>query len=112
MFYEVFLTLCERKGVSPTRAGADNGISSRTVADWKEPDRKPRNSTKKKLADYFGVDVSVFETGLEEKTDLPLDELNLLKLYRQLSDADKQFLITQAEMLNFMRTQQKKEKTA
>lgn len=109
MFYDVFLTLCKQKGVSPTRAGTDCGISSRTVADWKDPNKKVRNSTKLKLAEYFGVDVSVFETGLndEQNAAIAFDELNLLNIYRKLSDSDKQYLITQAELLLYMRTQQK-----
>lgn len=79
MFIDVYKDLCARNGKAVTTVARELGISSRTAADWVTKGSEPRPSTKKKIADYFGVDVSVFDTGLKEhdKTD-DVDELREL----------------------------------
>lgn len=79
VFIDVYKDLCARNGKAVTTVARELGISSRTAADWIVKGSEPRPSTKKKIADYFGVDVSVFETGLKEHdmTD-DVDELREL----------------------------------
>ena len=42
MFYDRFVMLCESRGVSPSRAAIDAGLSKSTVTKWKRfPDAQP-----------------------------------------------------------------------
>lgn len=59
MFYNRFVTLCERRGVSPSRAAIEAGLSKSTVTKWKnDPDSRPTGNVIEKLTNYFGVTVS------------------------------------------------------
>ena len=54
MFYDRFIELCQRKGVSPTRAALEAGISKSLVSKWKaNASREPSPEVIRKLADYF-----------------------------------------------------------
>lgn len=54
MFWEKFVSLCAEKGVSPNSVCAELGLSNATATKWKNG-AIPRNTTLKKVADYFGV---------------------------------------------------------
>ena len=56
MFYENFAFYCTKIGKSESAVAKDVGITSKSVTGWKNG-ALPRNSTLKKLADYFGVTV-------------------------------------------------------
>ena len=59
MFYDRFIELCSKKGVSPSRAAIDAGISKSLVSKWKNnATAEPSGSVLKKLSDYFGIAVS------------------------------------------------------
>lgn len=64
MFYDVFNALCAEKGESANGVAKKLGIASGTVSEWKSG-RFPRNTTLKKIADYFGVSVE-YLLGKEE----------------------------------------------
>ena len=54
VFYDRFIELCQRKGVSPTRAALEAGISKSLVSKWKaNASREPSPEVIRKLADYF-----------------------------------------------------------
>lgn len=72
MFYDVFMSLCEKKGVSPNKALTDCGISRTSTAKWREGST-PRGVTLQKLADYFGVTTDYLLTG-EETKKAPTDD--------------------------------------
>lgn len=72
MFYDVFMSLCEKKGVSPNKALTDCGVSRTSTAKWREG-ATPRGVTLQKLADYFGVTTDYLLTGAETKK-APTDE--------------------------------------
>lgn len=57
MFWEKFLSLCSEKGVSPNGVCAELGLSNATATKWKNG-AVPRNTTLRKIADYFDVSVS------------------------------------------------------
>ena len=72
MFYDRFLELCRRKGVAPSRAAIEAGISKSLVSKWKaNAAKEPSPDVVRKLADYFGI--SKYEV-LEDVTD-PAAEL-------------------------------------
>lgn len=66
MFYDVFTSLCEKKGVTPNKALTDCGISRTSPAKWREG-ATPRGVTLQKLADYFGVTTDYLLTGEDTK---------------------------------------------
>ena len=114
MFYDRYVELCRKNGMSPTGVARKVGISSRTAADW-ALGAEPRNSTLKRIADYFNVDVSYFyddedeyaeskddklvENFIEEmrqKNTLTEDENLMLMMFRSVSDEERQELIKTA----------------
>jgi transcriptional regulator with XRE-family HTH domain len=100
MFLEKFLNLCAKKGLSPNAVAKELGIASGTISEWKKG-RSPKNSTLKKLSDYFGVSVD-YLLGKEEQTKqntpdepkLTEGEKMLLDLFRRIPE-DKQQLVLQ-----------------
>ena len=70
MFYDRFVMLCESRGVSPSRAAIDAGLSKSTVTKWKRsPDARPTGNVIDKLTRYFGI--SVAELLGEEEPQTP-----------------------------------------
>lgn len=72
-FYSRFEQLCNDRGVTPTQAARDNGISQPAVAMWKKRNSTPQANTVQKLADYFGVSVDCLLNG-EGKAPIPKDD--------------------------------------
>lgn len=66
MFYDLFCQLCKQKGVAPTRAALDIGLSKATPTTWKRG-ITPQAAQLQKIAEYFGVSVD-YLLGNEEKT--------------------------------------------
>lgn len=59
MFYDRFAQLCAERGISPSRAAIDAGLSKSTVSKWKSsPNAEPTGAAIKKLTEYFGISVS------------------------------------------------------
>lgn len=42
MFYDLFCELCARKGIAPTRAALDMGMSKATPTTWKNKGTTPQ----------------------------------------------------------------------
>lgn len=61
MFYDLFVKLCVRKGVSPSHAAQSVGCNRSAVAKWKQG-ATPHLETVKKLAAYFGVTLEAMMT--------------------------------------------------
>lgn len=57
MFYDLFCALCSQKGVSPTRAALEIGLSKSTPTTWKKKGTTPQAAQLQKIAGYFGVTV-------------------------------------------------------
>lgn len=65
VFYDRFVYLCTQRGVSPSRAAVDAGISKSLVTKWKTNNvQDPSPDVLRKLAKYFNLSVSEL---LEEK---------------------------------------------
>lgn len=91
MFWQNFTRLCFQSGKSPTRVAAELGYTSATVAGWNKG-AKPRNSTMKQIADYFGVPVEALTAEAptsEPPPTLAPDEAQLLTDYRGFSYAGR-----------------------
>ena len=63
-FFERYKELCQKKGESPTKAAAKNGIGGSTVTAWKNGSF-PKGETIYKLAEYFNVSTDYLLTGEE-----------------------------------------------
>lgn len=87
MFYDRFLSLCEKKGVSPTRAAVDAGISKSLVTKWKSNRVEiPSPEVLRKISAYFNVPVS--ELLSEENIKAPTSSNE-----RSISDDDIKFAL-------------------
>lgn len=73
MFYDHFLELCNKKGISPSKVALLNGISKTSVTRWKNG-ATPNGEILKKLADYFGVTTDYLLTGKKQENILVYDE--------------------------------------
>lgn len=109
MFYENYSRLCSQNGKSITGVARELGIAATTATGW-ATGAKPRPSTIKKIADYFGVDVSFFDEPFpeaplpEEPKYIPVqvitsEESQMLTLYGKLTEQEKAAVFTLIEML-------------
>lgn len=74
MFYDNFLRLCNKKGISPTAAVVEMGFQKSVASRWKQS--IPTDANKLKIAEYFGVTVEELMASNEEKpADQEADEL-------------------------------------
>lgn len=76
MFYDKYVALCAKKGITPSAAAKEIGINKAAVSNWKYRKNGPSDVTMQKIADYFGVPVSEL-TDEKEKAPAPMvgDEL-------------------------------------
>ena len=87
VFYDRFLYLCNLRGVSPSRAAVDAGISKSLVTKWKSNNIEvPSPDVLKKLAKYFSIPVSEL---LGEETEKAPAETGK----RKVSDEDIMFAL-------------------
>lgn len=68
MFYDIFRSLCEKKGVSCHKAALDIGLSNATPTIWKKRNITPKGDTLAKIADYFDVSIDYLLGSEAEKT--------------------------------------------
>lgn len=109
MFYDKFVCLCKQKGVSPSRAAVDAGISKSLVTKWKSAKIEvPSPEILKKLSAYFSVPVSaLLEEEIKKSPTISgerdiLDDVDLAFYgeYKGLSEDDKE---TVRDMVRLMR---------
>ncbi len=56
--YEIFVQLCKEQCVTSYRVSKATGISQAALSTWKTGSSVPRDSTLKKIADFFGVSLA------------------------------------------------------
>ena len=108
MFYEVFQRLCSMNGKAETTVCRDLGMSPANAKVWRNG-KDPLPSTKKKIADYFGVDPSYFDKPFEEAPlQIPdaipvqvitIEELKMLSAMKKLTDDEREFVMRIVETL-------------
>ena len=72
MFYDIYCSLCEQAGLSPSGAAAKIGFNRASITMWKNSGNPPKPDLLNKIADYFGVSVD-YLLGNEQKKELPDD---------------------------------------
>lgn len=71
MFYDKFVQICNERGITPSRAAIEAGLSKSTVTKWKtSPNAKPTGAAIDKLCKYFGITVA--ELLGEDQKEKPL----------------------------------------
>lgn len=68
-FYQKLDMLCKNQGTTVTALAVELGFSNSAGTTWKKSKGLPRNSTLKKIADYFNISVEELESGIEMPTD-------------------------------------------
>lgn len=68
MFYDVFCGLCAAKGVSPTRAAIEIGLSNSAPTMWKKRKATPPVDILNKVSEYFGVTLDELLSDESEKS--------------------------------------------
>jgi len=76
MFYDLFAELCNSKGVRPSRACIDMGLSRSLAAKWKSTGENPRADVLPKIAEYFNVSVSYLLGEEKEKPTLSGEQIS------------------------------------
>lgn len=68
MFYDLFKSLCDKKGVSVSRACIEMGLSRSIAAKWKNTKTNPSAEVIPKIAQYFNVSTD-YLLGNEKEND-------------------------------------------
>ncbi len=71
MFYDKYVELCAKRGMTPSAAAKEIGINKAAVSNWKYRKNGPSDITAQKIADYFGVPASEL---LDEKEKAPTQQ--------------------------------------
>ena len=86
MFYDKFVQICKSRGISPSRAATEAGLSKSTVTKWKTtPDAEPTGAAIKKITEYFGISIAEL---MGENTKAPAENGK-----RSVSDDDIKFAL-------------------
>lgn len=89
MFWDNFVSLCTQRGTSPNAVAAELKKSSGSVTAWKNG-AVPRETTLKKIADYFEISIDELLYDQKEKSPTPegvgLPFETVLSLLDKLSD--------------------------
>ena len=72
MFKQNFIKICAERGVAPTSVLRQIGLSNATFSCWTD-ESIPRQTTLKKIADYFGITVEELLRSDEEKGSAPAE---------------------------------------
>ena len=103
MFWDRYVELCNRINKSPNGVCADLGYSGAIATKWKQG-AIPRDTTLKKIADYFGTTVSYLKgedtpTDTITKKDPPVSESEekLLELFRRVPEKDRAMVVAMIE---------------
>ena len=101
MFYDKFVELCHKKGVSQSQAAIEAGISKSLVTKWKnQKTEMPSPNVLAQLSKYFGVPVSGLlgedqkQKNSPDQPELTEREKNILAALRSKSKAEQKAFLT------------------
>lgn len=108
--YNRILALCKERGIKPGRVCTDTGLSRGMMSDLKMGRTKELSAKNTKIiADYFGVTTDYLLTGEETKKaptdgerEITFDDFTyaMQNESKDLTEADKQILLSMAKQLN------------
>lgn len=68
-FYDLFMELCEQRGIKPSWVARECGFNRSNITNWKNGGYTPRGATLQKIADYFGVPAGYLLGSVEKPID-------------------------------------------
>lgn len=93
--YDIFVQLCEKRGISGYKVCKDLGISQSVISNWKNRGNNLNSTTLRKIANYFDVSVDYLETGKEfSMPEFEPEHLELIRLYSKLNEEQKKTVMT------------------
>jgi len=84
VFYDKFVSLCKEKGVAPTRAALDIGLSKSAPIKWRTTGATPNGETLNKIENFFSVCVSFFWGKKKKKAPTPKGEREMDDLTNEI----------------------------
>lgn len=106
MFYERLVALCAEKNTNPTALCDAIGLAQSAATRWKQGS-VPRDTTLRKIADYFGVSTDYllgteheFLQSFAKEKDPPKiseSEEQLLALFREVPETDREMVVKMIE---------------
>lgn len=115
-FYDKYVDLCSQKGVSPSRAALDAGISKSLVTKWKqEKVVNPSPEVLRKLSVYFDVPIADLveerakplvnnDQVLTEYLDALKNRPEIRMLFQLSKDASKEDVETAVKIIEALRS--------
>lgn len=101
MFYDKFLELCNKKGIKPTPAAVEAGISKSLVTKWRtEKIETPSPEVLAKVAQYFGITIAELlgedvQKNISPGELIPTErESRILEALRSKTPAEQKALLT------------------
>lgn len=87
MFYRNLIRLCTERGTTPTEVCHSIGLAGSAATKWKAG-AVPRDTTLKKIADYFGVSVSYLLGATDDPSEVLSAQVisNLASGMQQVAD--------------------------
>ena len=108
VFYDRLLILCAKRGVSPSRAAKDIGLSNAAASGWADG-KIPRDTTIVKFANYFNVSPGYMrgEEQKENPTSHKTDEVDdlIAEKWARLTEQEKQSFLAQIDAVLKLRGQ-------
>lgn len=108
MFWDNFVTLCAQRGTSPNAVAAELKKSSGSVTAWKNGS-VPRETTLKKIADYFEISIDQLLYDQKEKSPAPegaeldAETIQLREIWDGADKEEREALLAMAKMLKARR---------
>lgn len=113
MYYDNFERLLKEKGVKPSDVSKATKISTATLTNWKQGTYTPKSDKLQKIADYFGVNISVLMYDEDNSDEMYTPEFaslvgqirndkdlsNALLKYFKLSEEKKKHVV---ELINLL----------
>lgn len=90
MFYDIFISLCEKNGVKPSPLLSSLGLSKSNNKNWQDG-KTPDTKSVMALAEYFGVTTDYLLYG--KKSELSETEEKLLNRFNVLDDLEKEVIL-------------------
>ncbi|MBR1421973.1 MAG: helix-turn-helix domain-containing protein [Ruminococcus sp.] len=95
MFYERLQHLCKERGTTVSNMLKDLGLSTGSTGNWKKG-QLPKGDILVRIAEYLDYSIDFLVSG-EYKTDLKVDEFQLIELYRAAPERAKYKLLCDFE---------------
>lgn len=93
VFYDRFVKICNERGISPSKAAIEAGLSKSTVTKWKTtPDAEPTGTAIKKICAFFNIPVSELLGENEKEQPSENEGLSLNNISEEDAKAIKAFL--------------------